>query len=94
LVLFFLHTKLSRQCHCKVLQEEGLVDFVTCLPWYVDTESRESAKQVVWELNCHVKPQPPRLFNLARAVLAKEYFGLEKVAKVHSPMELARELLL
>lgn len=91
--LFFLHTKIARECHCKVLQEEGLVDFVTCLPWHVAAASRGGAEQVVWELNSHIKLQPPRLFNLARAVLAKEHFGLEKVVQIHSPMDLAREVL-
>lgn len=93
MVLFFLLTKLARECHCKVLLEEGLVDFVTCLPWHVVAESKETAEQVVWELSSHVKLQPPRLFNLARAVLARAHFGLENVVSVHSPMELARELL-
>lgn len=93
MVLFFLHTKISRECHCKVLLEEDLVDFVTCLPWHVDAASRERAEQVVWELNSHIKLQPPRLFNLSRAVLAREHFGLEVVVKVNSPMELAREIL-
>ncbi len=93
MVLYFLHTKVARECHCKVLTEEGLVDFVTCLPWHVDAASRTKAKDLVSELSGHIKLQPPRLSNLARAVLAKMYFGLEKVVSVDSPVELARELL-
>lgn len=93
MALFFLHTKIARECHCKVLLEEGLVDFVTCLPWHMAAASQERAGQVVWELNSHLKLQPPRLFNLAGAVLAREHFGLEKVVRLHSPMELAREIL-
>lgn len=92
-ILFFLLTKVTRECHCKVLQEEDLVDFVTCLPWHVGVASRERAEQVVWELNTHLKLQPPRLFNLAKVVLARMHFGLEKTVTIHSPMELAREML-
>lgn len=93
MVLFFLHTKMSRECHCKVLLEEDLVDFVTCLPWHVAAASKERAEQVVWELNSHIKLQPPRLFNLSRAVLARVHFGLDTVVRVNSPMELARKIL-
>ena len=93
MVLFFLLTKVARDCHCKVLTEEGLVDFITCLPWHVDTAFREKAKEIVLELRGHIKLQPPKLSNLARAVLAKMHFGLEKVIAA-SPMELAREIYL
>ena len=92
MVLFFLHTKVSRECHCKLLTEEGLVDFVTCLPWHVDTTSREKAKEMVFELSGHLRLQPPKLSNLARAALAKMHFGLEKVVSVSS-MELARDFM-
>ena len=93
MVLFFLRTKVARDCHCKVLTEEGLVDFVTCLPWHVDTAFREKAKGIVSELGGHIKLQPPKLSSLARAVLARMHFGLKKVVTVDSPMELARELM-
>ena len=34
--LFFLHSKVGRKCTCDILLKEGLLDYVTALPWYVD----------------------------------------------------------
>lgn len=92
IILYFLHTKVTRDYHCNVLVEEDLIDFVTCLPWYMTGSSKQKAQDIVAELRTHIRLQPPRLINLARAVLAKMHFGLEKVIKVNSPIELAREL--
>ena len=92
MVLHFLHTKMASDHHCNVLVEEKLIDYVTCLPWHVRTVFKCKAEEVVSELKCHVRLQPPKLMSLARAVLARMCFGLEKAISVDSPMELAREL--
>ena len=92
MVLFFLHSKMSRQYSCEILVKEGLVDYVTALPWHVSVESKESAESVVSELGCHMKLEPPRLCSIVQAKLAKMHFGLERVVASDSPVGLIRSV--
>ena len=92
MVLFFLHSKMNRQYSCDILIKEGLVDYVTALPWHVSVESRASAESVVLELGGHMTLQPPRLCSIVQAKLAKMHFGLERVIASDSPVDLIRSL--
>ena len=92
MILFFLHSKLGRDYICKILVKEGLLDYVVVLPWYVDSKYEEAAKALVIELGSHVRLQPPGLCSIAKAKLAKMYFGLKKVVKSHSPVDLIRSV--
>ena len=83
-VLFFLHSKIMRATHREVLLKEGLLEFVSCMPWHVPVESRDKARALVCELGSHFRLQPPKLCSIAKAKLAKAHFGLEKVVKVSS----------
>lgn len=90
IILLFLHSKVTRAIHCEILVKEGLVDFITILPWYTNHKSsfREKVDAVLFELNRHVPLQPPKLSSIAKGTLARMYFGLERVVNSHSPMEL------
>ena len=92
MVLFFLHSKIIREYHRDVLAKEGLIDFVTCMPWHVPPASRERARDIVLELGSHVRLQPPTLCNIAKAKLAKLYAGLERVLTSFSPMDIVQNL--
>ena len=92
MVLFFVHSKMSRQYSCDILIKEGLVDYITALPWHVSVESKVSAESVVSELSRHTRLQPPRLCSIVQAKLAKMYFGLERVVASGSPVDLIRSI--
>ena len=87
-VLFFLRSKIQRSDHQEILAREGLLDFVVCMPWHVSVGLRASAKAMVSELSSHVLLQPPRLSNIAKAMLAKDSLGLESVVKTNSVAEI------
>ena len=92
MILFFLHSKMSRQYSHDILVKEGLVDYVVALPWHTSTGSRSMADAVVAELCSHVKLQPPKLCSIVQAKLAKLHFGLKKVVACHSPVDLIRSV--
>lgn len=73
-----------------VLVHEGLVDFITCMPWNVPQESRvqQRARELVTFLSQHMQLQPPSLVNMTKARLASLNFGLDKVLNTHSVHEL------
>ena len=92
MILFFLHSKMSRRYSHDILVKEGLVDYVVSLPWHTSAGSRSMADAVVAELHSHVKLQPPKLCSIVQAKLARLHFGLEKVVACHSPVDLIRSL--
>ena len=92
IILFFLHSKMSREYARDILVKEGLMDYVTALPWHVSKESRTLAESVVSELHSHVKLQPPKLCSIVQAKLARLHFGLERVVSCHSPVDLIRSV--
>lgn len=93
MILFFLHGKFGRDYICEILFKEGLLDYVIALPWYVEPEFEESARALVSELGSHVKLQPPSLCSIAKAKLAKMYFGLKKIiVKSCSMVDLIRSV--
>lgn len=92
MILFFLHSKMSRQYSCDILMKEGLVDYITALPWHVSAESRTLAKTVVSELSGHMTLQPPKLCSIVQAKLARICFGLKRIVASNSPVDLIRYL--
>ena len=81
IVLLGLHSMLMRENHCKVIVDEGLVDYIVCLPSHVPETLRSDAWGLIRLLSSegNIAVHPPRLMNLAKAKLAKMYFGLEFV---------------
>ena len=84
LVIFSLLNMLGRENHRKVLVEEGLVDYVTCMPLYVPPSLRGRASELVemLALSEEVAVQPPTLVSLTKGKLAKMHFGLDTVLKL------------
>lgn len=91
-ILFFLHTKIIQENHRSILLKEGVLDFVVCLPWHVPLELTERAKALLCELSSHVQLEPPKLFNIAKAKLAKLCFGLEKVVSMLTVRDILSEV--
>ena len=78
-ILMSLQNVLGRESHIKILLREGLEDFITCSPSYVPESLKPQAKEMVQIVGSGMQLQPPKLVNLAKAKLAKMYFGLESV---------------
>ena len=80
-IIFSLQNMLGRENHRQVLNREGLVDYVTCMPSYVTESLKPRAKELVQMLvtSADLQVQLPTLSSLVRAKLAKMYFGLEGV---------------
>lgn len=93
-VLLSLQIILGRDINWKILVKESLEDFVTCMPACLPPGTlREKAKDIVAEIRSgdhHVCP--PKLINLAKAKLAKLYFGLEKIVNM-SVSEIVNEVM-
>ncbi len=87
-VLFWLRSSLGRPSHRDILIDEGLLDYVICLPWFVPEALRDSARALVSVFMGGASISPPRLSMLARGKLAKMHFGLERVIKAVSGHEL------
>ena len=96
LTIFSLQNMLGRSKHCEVLVEENLLDYITCMPWFVPEPLKQQAKELVLMLANYpdVNMQPPKLLSIAKASLAKTCpgLGLEKVTRL-SAGEIATELL-
>lgn len=75
----------------QVLQTEGLVDFVVCMPWYLPSGSKPQIRawDLVRSLSTFVKLEPPSLANIARAKLAADIFGLERTLNAYSINDLS-----
>lgn len=78
----------------ELLIAEHLLDFVVCLPWHLDKNTK--AYKRACELNTFLaekmQMEPPSLVNMAKAKLAATHFGLEKVTTL-SVHELALEIM-
>ena len=92
--IFSLQNMLSGAPAREILVEEGLVEYVTCLPWCTLPGSRahERARDLVSALRHEMQLHPPRLGTLVRAKLAVWHFGLEKVLRTISVHELLAEV--
>jgi len=80
-IIFSLQNMLGRENHRQVLKQEGLVDYVTCMPSYVPESLKPKAKELVQMLatSADLQVPLPTLSSLVKAKLAKMYFGLEGV---------------
>ena len=81
--LMALHNMLSRENHRAILKREGLLDYITCLPWHLSGDLVESGRELVklFQFDSRINLQPPSLSNMAKAIVAKYYCGLERVLK-------------
>ena len=86
-IFIALHSMLEREVHREVLVREGLVDFLTCMPWYTTGPAEERARDLVEMIQQapDMKLQPPSLLNMAKACVAKHYCGLPTVVQLSVP---------
>lgn len=77
--LLSLQNMLGRDNHRQVLLDEGLEDYITCVPGYVPASLKQQAQELVQIVRSGIQLQPPKLLNLVRAKLAKMHFGLQKM---------------
>lgn len=78
-----------------LLERDGLVDYIICLPWCVPGGERlkERASEIVSVVrSARPKLQPPSLLTLTKVKLASYLFGLEKVIATDSVHELIRSV--
>ena len=78
--LLGLQIILGRDNERQVLIKQSLLDYLTCLPWYIPkgSEAHKRAKAVLDMVSSYVPLQPPSLNNIVRAKLAATCCGLEK----------------
>ena len=64
-----------------IVEKEGLHDYLTCLPWYMnDEELREEAEVLRQLVQSKIKSSPPTLVNIIKGYLAKNTrFNLEEL---------------
>lgn len=69
-----------------MLIREGMVNYITCLPWCLAQGSRAhlQACELVSHLREDTQLQPPSLLNIAKAKLAFMHYGLKKMLDMHS----------
>ena len=81
IVLLGLQLALAKEDERTTLQKQGLLDYLTCLPWRFPKGStaQKRAKSIVDMVGSHIQLQPPKLYTMVKSKLATMYFGLEKV---------------
>lgn len=92
--VFSLQNVLSGNEGRDILIAEGLLDYVTCLPWNIPEGSKAHvrAKQLVSHLSVEMQLQPPSLVTMVKAKLAVMHFGLVKVVETRSVHQLLAEV--
>ena len=82
-----LHSMLDRSIHREVLVREGLVDYLTCMPWYTTGSAQQRSRALVRmvQQSPDVDLQPPSLLNMTKACVAKNYCGLQTVVHLSVP---------
>ena len=93
-IIMTLHIMLAREVHRDVLIREGLMDYITCMPWYTTGAAEQRARALVKMVQQapDVDLQPPSLVNMAKACVAKNYCGLQTVVHLSVP-EILRNVL-
>ena len=78
--VFAIQCELLGEYERTYVVQHGLLDFVLCLLWVVPhgTTAHLRARAIVSYLSEKMTLQPPSLINMARAKLAKMYFGLKR----------------
>ena len=86
-IVLSMQSMLAKKIHRKVLVKEGLVDFLTCMPWYTTGPVMERAKAVVRMVRQtpDMDMQPPSLLNMTKACVAKHFCGLPTVFQLSVP---------
>ena len=74
-----LHNALGREIHVKILVKEGLLDYLVALKWLLPELSRDMLQRCLDDVSKFTAIKPPSLCCMARARLAKDFLGLEKV---------------
>lgn len=78
-ILLSLQNMFSCDYHRKVLYKEKLEDYIICLPAHIPPSLKGQARKLVQIVSAGVQLQPPTLFNLTKAKLAKVHFGLQNL---------------
>ena len=68
--IFLLQRACTTEDTLEILEMEGLIDFIICLPWHVSEGLAEEAGSIVQLLSQKRTLQPPTLKNIAKAKLA------------------------
>ena len=78
--LLALQIILGRDEERQVLIKQGLLDYLTCLPWYIQEGcgAHRRVRTLLEMVSSHVPLQPPSLSNIVRAKLAATHCGLKK----------------
>ena len=78
-----LQVSMCEERERKMIVQQGLMDYVICLPSVLPAKSRAQrrAKDLVAMLGKEMNLQPPSLNTMTRARLAVTHFGLDKVLK-------------
>ena len=86
-IIIALHIMLGRKVHRDVLIREGLMDYITCMPWYTTGAAEQRARALVRMVQQapDVELQPPSLLNIAKACVAKNFCGLQTVVHLSVP---------
>ena len=87
IIIMALHIMLDREVHRDVLIREGLMDYITCMPWYTTGAAEQRARALVKMVQQapDVDLQLPSLLNMAKACVAKNYCGLQTVVHLSVP---------
>ena len=93
-VVLGLQVVLEGEKERQVLVKQGLLEYLTCLPWYMPKGSMayQRAKSLVDMVGSHIVLQPPSLNVIVKAKLAVTCLGLEKILKSDS-RQIVEELL-
>ena len=84
-IIIALHIMLGREFHRDVLIREGLMDYITSMPWYTTGAAEQRARALVRMVQQapDVDLQPPSLLNIAKAFISKN--GLQTVVHLSVP---------
>ena len=72
-IIIALHIMLNSEFHRDVLIREGLMDYITCMPWYTTGAAEQRARALVRMVQQapDVDLQPPSLLNMSKAFMSK-----------------------
>ena len=84
-IIVALHIMLGKEFHCDVLIREGLMDYITCMPWYTTGAAEQRARALLRMVQQapDVDLRPPSLLNMAKAFMSKN--GLQTVVHLSVP---------
>lgn len=97
IIIMTLHIMLDyqdREVNRGILIREGLMDYITCMPWYTTGAAEQRARALVRMVQQapDVDLQPPSLVNMTKACVAKNYCGQQTIVHLSVP-EILRNLI-